>query len=112
MNENLKNIIIGAVVVLVIGGAAYFYMTREPYIEEPLLTGVQTASSAVSLDGSFISALSSLRRLRLDDSIFKNPAWDTLTDFGKTLAPQPYGRPNPFAPINGSPVSTTTGETQ
>jgi hypothetical protein len=96
---NLKNIIIIAAIILAIGFAGYFYATRDQSSDD-LLTG-EMAGAASAVDGDLISALASLRRLRLDDSIFKSPTWTTLTDFGQTLSPLPSGRPNPFAAFPG-----------
>ena len=103
---NIKNLLISGVVVMVVGVFAFFYISRDTYVEDPLLTGVTTGEESVSVDGSFLSALNSLRRIKLDDSVFQTKAWGTLTDFGRTLAPQPYGRPNPFAPVGGNEAAS------
>ncbi len=105
-NENVKNLVIGAVAFVVIVLGAYFYMNRQPLVDESLLTGVTNNPSAATIEGNFITALNSLKRLKLNDSLFRNAAWTTLVDFGRTLAPQPAGRSNPFAPIGTSESST------
>lgn len=99
------NLVIVGIVILAVAVACYFYVTRDQSPTD-LLTG-ETAGVALSVDGDLISALSSLRRLKMDDSIFANPVWLSLTDFGQTLSPQPSGRPNPFAPFEGAATAAT-----
>lgn len=53
----------------------------------------------------FLTVLLSVKSIRLDDSIFANPAFSTLRDSSIILTPDgTEGRPNPFAPI-GSDVA-------
>jgi hypothetical protein len=102
-HSNLKNLAIGTVIVIIVVFAGYLYLTRETFvIDDPVLVGVENSATPRSLDGSFLSALNSLTRLRFDDSIFSLKAWGTLVDYSRTLAPQPIGRINPFAPLNSS----------
>jgi len=37
-----------------------------------------------------------MRSIRLDSSIFENPAFASLRDFGREIIPEPVGRTNPF----------------
>lgn len=104
------NLIIAVVVLGAVGFGGWLYANRDTSapIEDDLLVGVQMAADANPIDGDLLKALQDLQRLRLDGSIFSNPVWVTLEDFGKELAPQSAGRPNPFAPIGGG-VSVQTG---
>ncbi|MCW9054443.1 MAG: hypothetical protein OQJ98_00460 [Candidatus Pacebacteria bacterium] len=43
--------------------------------------------------------LVNLKSIRLDKALFDDAAFQSLTDFGQELIPQPTGRPNPFAPV-------------
>ena len=43
--------------------------------------------------------LGNLHAIHLDDTLFKDPAFASLNDYGVTIALQPVGRHNPFAPI-------------
>lgn len=101
MNDftNMKNLLIGGLVVIIVGFAAFSYLSRERIVVDETLVSVST-SGATSVDNNFIRALSSLRQLKLDDSVFESNMWGTLTDFGRTLDVQPYGRSNPFAPTS------------
>jgi hypothetical protein len=104
---NKKNLIIVAVIILGLGAAVYFYISRDRTSDE-LLTGVPAGTALATVDGTLLSALRELKKLKLDDSIFKNPIWLSLSDFGRTLAPQPSGRPNPFAPLGANTESFST----
>lgn len=53
------------------------------------------------LDGKLgrelLVALAKLKSTKLDKSIFDDPVFNSLKDFGVEIAPQPIGRRNPFA---------------
>jgi hypothetical protein len=49
--------------------------------------------------------LSNLRTIELDESIFQEPIFMSLSDFGVVIPPEAIGRRNPFAPISASAVS-------
>jgi hypothetical protein len=92
-NEN-KTLIIGLLLVCV-GVFVYFTYFRGP---APSATLTETANeSPISQD--LLILLSNLHTIKLDNSIFSNPAFLSLTDFGVTIPPQNVGRRNPFAPI-------------
>jgi hypothetical protein len=66
-----------------------------------------TAQSPVGSD--VLATLGNLHSIRLDNGIFTDPVFVTLSDFGVTLPPQDAGRRNPFAPVGkGGSLSTTT----
>jgi hypothetical protein len=107
-NSNLKNLIIATVVVVLTIVFGYMYINKDTTIpENELLTTVSANTNTAMLEGNFLLALNSLKRLKIDDSIFSSPLWGSLTDFGRTLAPQPAGRENPFAPVTGAPTGAS-----
>jgi hypothetical protein len=57
----------------------------------------QDDTSRISRD--LIVTLSNLNTIRLDDSIFTDPVFLSLSDFGVQIPLQPVGRRNPFAPF-------------
>jgi len=69
-----------------------------------------TASSAdASVSGDLLVTLNSLNVIRLDDSIFKDPVFGSLSDFGTPLPEPTPGRRNPFAPVGqGGSLGTST----
>lgn len=110
-NSNLKNLIIATVVVVLTVVFGYMYINKDTSIpEDELLTTASANTSATMLEGNFLLALNSLKRLKIDDTIFMSPIWGSLTDFGRTLAPQPAGRENPFAPVSGAPTGATSAQ--
>lgn len=105
------NLIIAVVILGAIGFGGWLYANRDvsdPF-EDELLVGIPV-TEANPIDGDLLKALQDLQRLSLDASIFSNPVWLTLVDFGKELAPQAAGRQNPFAPL-GATAPAQTGTT-
>lgn len=104
---NLKNLIIIGSILIAIALAAYFYFTRDQS-GDAVLTSTDAGSAAASVDNELLAALHDLKKIKLDDSIFSNPTWLSLHDFGKVLAQQQPFRPNPFAPLDASAFATST----
>ncbi len=103
MNEKIntwKNPVIAILVLVIVAVAGYFYANRNRESDQ-LLTGVSVADEASAVDGDLLKTLGKLKKLRLNDSIFSDPVWQSLRDFGRTLSPEPKGRANPFAPLSG-----------
>ncbi len=97
-------IIIGMIVV---AGAAYFYfMGGKPTDSGSLAVEdnpeVELAASRV------FSLLNQIKSLKIDGSLFKSQAYQTLRDYTVLIPPQNVGRANPFAPLPGSVNQTST----
>lgn len=90
----LKNTkIMGALVIgLATLGILYFYWGGDS-AAEPVATVEEPVASQ-----SLLTTLSNLRTMRLDTTIFEDPLFRSLSDFGVTIPPEPVGRRNPFAP--------------
>ena len=98
-----QNILLFLVVVFgVVGGVWYSLTDRAP---EALLP---TESPEGTSDKELVATLLALRAVKLDGTIFVNPAFVALQDFGTQIAPEPVGRQNPFAPLSGTEVTVTT----
>lgn len=95
-------IIVGAAVVIAVSAWA---ILSEPQPEE-LTT---TASVESGVDKDLVGTLLQLRTVSLTGTIFSDPAFQTLQDFGTQIIPEPVGRPNPFAPAQYRPTSTRSG---
>ncbi len=52
-------------------------------------------------DADLVATLLALRAVRLDASLFTDPAFVSLRDYSTEIIPEPIGRPNPFAPLPG-----------
>ena len=93
---------IGGAVILVLG--VYVYFT---YFSAGTSAPLTASDNAVS--GNLLATLGSLHTIKLDNSIFTNPVFVSLSDFGTTIPPQSSGRGNPFAPVGqGGAVGTST----
>lgn len=95
-----KTAIGGGVVVVVV---LYVYLMYFSGSSAPLTA--TSADSAVS--GDLLVTLNSLHTIRLDNTIFTDPVFVSLSSFGVTIPPQDAGRLDPFAPI-GTRFSTST----
>ena len=84
---------IALIILLVLGFWAYsLYTGNNP--QGPALTTSQ--QSPISQD--LLTTLSSLHTITLDSSIFTDPLFVSLSDFGVQIPAEAAGRRNPFAP--------------
>ncbi len=77
-------------------------------------TGLSDNGGQSSIQQEFLPILLNIKNLKLDDSIFQDPAFLSLSDSSIVLVPDGNeGRPNPFAPIGfdavGSPSAVAPG---
>lgn len=107
--KRYKNIFIGAAVLGLIA-LAYFTLFKGTGSDDTLLlVGAVVQSPEDILRNELLESLRELRVLNLDEKIFSDPIFNSLTDFTVELSPQPVGRDNPFLPLSGAAaVSTTT----
>ena len=74
--------------------------------------GDDASLTSTPVDGSvvvtqeLISILGELRNIKIDESIFTDPVFMSLNDFGVVIDNQPVGRRNPFQAIFGSSGAT------
>ncbi len=104
MNPLLKKILLGVGIVAVIFVAYRVFFAQEE--EAPLSS--TTPSGVPAEEGDLLSLLLELKSISLPQDIFSDPAFATLQDFTVTLAPEPIGRRNPFAPIGVGEVAETS----
>lgn len=83
--------------------AGYQFFFASPTEDALTVTEVQGAGP----DQDLIALLFELKSIRLDNSIFGDPLFQSLNDFGQELVQEPVGRQNPFAPL-GAPAATPT----
>ena len=89
--------VIGLLVASVVyGGYSYFGGGAEP--EAPLVSRTG-GTSAPAVGGDLVALLLSLHSLSLDPSVFGDPVFRNLKDFGIPIPAEAVGRPNPFAPL-------------
>ena len=87
----------GAVALVAAFGYFTFFSDGSP---QELVSSSDDALSSVSRD--LIVTLSNLHTLRLDETLFDDPVFLSLSDFGVTIPPENVGRLNPFAPLGGN----------
>ena len=109
-SKTALNIVI-SVFVLVAIVVGYLFLNREKETDVNLKSTsgavlvLESKADLSQTDKEFLDILVNLKTLKLDVSIFANPAFINLSDFGQKLNPEPKGRPNPFAPLS-SPSSS------
>ncbi|MEK7610017.1 MAG: hypothetical protein AAB470_02770 [Patescibacteria group bacterium] len=99
-----KTIIGGVVIVGAIVLAFYFL---GPSKSTDSLISVQATPEANIASTRILNLLQQIKSLKIDTSIFKDPAYQTLVDYTVEIPAVNVGRPNPFAPIPGFSVTTT-----
>ncbi len=121
MSSIIKNIIILAVVAIILILAYVFFLKPAP--DQSALTsstGTSTTSTtstgSSAIGGDFLTVLLNVKSIKLDDSIFSDPAFATLRDSSIQLVSDgTEGRPNPFAPIGSdviaAPINALTPNT-
>lgn len=87
--------------VLGAGLLVYVYFTYFAGGQGPLLTST-TDNGSAAVTQELVVALGNLKTIKLDESIFKDPVFVSLSDFGVVIPAQPVGRRNPFEPTRGS----------
>lgn len=80
---------------MLLAALIYLMFFRGP-AEEP---GVVAQDTTDNVSRELVITLSNLNTIRLDDSIFKDPVFLSLSDFGVQIPLQNVGRYNPFAPF-------------
>lgn len=94
------------ILILVLAGGYFVYTTffsSEASAPNPALS-VGGGTAAV-LEQELLNELLQLQRIRLDATVFQDPALRVLVDMSQKIEPQKIGRPNPFAPISGQAQS-------
>ena len=108
-----KFLIVSFVGVLALGAYSYFYnnLKSEAANEDSALSSslTDTASTTsapvnntINEDTAFLMKLNSLKRIKIDVSLFENQAFKLLVSNNIKIDPLPYGRLNPFSPTDQS----------
>lgn len=94
--KKYKSIIL-IVVIIGIGGSLYMiYFNNDKEIS--LISSSPSSVDSV-IEKDLLALLNSIRLIKLDGSIFSDPAFNSLEDFSQVIDPEPIGRNNPFAPV-------------
>ena len=98
-----KAVVVG-IIALVVAAAAWYGLTSPASSDTALVT--TTSANAPGQD--LVETLLALRAVKLDGTIFSEPAFSGLNDYSTPIVPEPVGRPNPFAPLVFAPSASTS----
>lgn len=101
-----NKLVLFVLVLLVVVGL--WYALSGSTAKDNLLTTEDFTSPSSESDRDIVATLIELRSVALDGSIFSDLVFQSLTDFGSQIVPEPVGRTNPFAPLSGTGTSTVT----
>jgi len=87
---------IGVGILLLAG--LYVYMN---YFSSSSSATLTASDSSTTLSQNLLVTLQNLHTIQLDNSIFSDPAFQSLTDFGVSIPAEPVGRRDPFIPLGG-----------
>ncbi|HBV01429.1 MAG TPA: hypothetical protein DEF00_03500 [Candidatus Taylorbacteria bacterium] len=74
-----------------------FYSLSNKRSDSGEITTLPISPLDAKLGRELLAALAKLKSTKLDKTIFDDPVFNSLKDFGVEIAPQPIGRRNPFA---------------
>ena len=117
MSSKIKNIIILVVVAIALVLIYIFFIRKGPEAATltstsgaPVIAGTDTTSTGTQVSKAgddFVAVLLSVKSIKLNDDIFKDPAFISLRDSSITLVQDGNeGRLNPFAPIGSEATAS------
>ena len=99
--------------IIIISAAAYFMFAPAVPQTDSLLQADPTNAEGNASSARVLSLLGQIKSLRIDTSIFKSEAYQSLRDYSVDIPELDVGRPNPFAPLPGTVVAPpVTGRTR
>ena len=104
LGNNKTYIFVGIGILLVVG--AWWGLSGGTPSDSLLTT--QSTSNLSDTEKGLVDTLLQLRAVTLSGTIFSDPAFMVLRDFGTQIVPEPVGRLNPFAPATGIQESAAT----
>lgn len=96
-----KNVTVGAVVVVLLGGAAYFLWGRADTTPTVTVSGDPGSAD----EATFLSLATELDTVTFDPAIFTDPRFTSLRDIHTNIVPEAQGRRDPFAALPGLNVA-------
>lgn len=105
-----KSLLLMLGVGVAIAGVVWFSFMRDRTPTALLQTEEIGAVNAI--DSDVVPVLLQLRAVSLSGTIFTDPAFVQLRDFGSQITPEPVGRPNPFAPVQSATSTGTAPRTR
>ncbi len=97
MNFSKKNLITAAIVIIVVGVAAYFLFGKSK--SDEIVTAVSAPGSEA--EATFLGLATELDTVNFAGTIFTDPRFTSLRDIHTNITQEPTGRRDPFAPLSG-----------
>ncbi len=92
-----KKAFIAGIVVILLAVGFLFYLLGDTQESSSAVTEIAVSPLEGELGRELLMLLAKLKSTKLDASVFTDPIFKSLRDFGVDIAPQPVGRRNPFA---------------
>lgn len=110
MTPKLKKIILAILAIVVLFIIYAIFIKPDPTNPELVqgTSSVAGSEEAKILGNQISQALLRIEQIKLDKSIFTSAIYLTLKDRSQTIAEEPIGRSNPFAPLGDTSVNSTT----
>lgn len=83
-----------------------------PVLGGGLVSEISVSPADEKVGRDLLLMLAELKSTTLDQTFFSDPGFIALKDFSVTIASQPVGKKNPFAPFAGGSTGTTIGSQQ
>lgn len=96
--KQTRNIAIVLVALATIFAAYTFFLRGDDVPEDVLLSASENDAGAAGAD--FVALLYQLKSLHLDLTLFDDPVFKSMENFGTEIPPEPIGKPNPFIPLS------------
>jgi len=97
MTFSKKNLTTAAIVIIVVGIAAYFLFGRST--NDEIVTAVGAPGSEA--EATFLGLASELETVNFIGTIFTDPRFTSLQDIHTSIIQEPIGRRDPFAQLSG-----------
>lgn len=95
-----QNKLLVIIAVIFVGAVVYYGFLSGGRSSPALLSSDAQAPSADSQQ--LLVILANLKTIQLDPSVFTDPVYVSLTDFGVVISKEDVGRRNPFAPFTAT----------
>lgn len=92
----------------VVVGIGIWYSLPSDSSSDDLLVSEDLTGASGPIDQELVATLLELRSVTLSGTIFSDPVFQSLKDFGVQIVPEPAGRANPFAPLNSQEAVVPT----
>ena len=101
--KKYKNLLVIAVIIIVTF-VAYSMFFAGKGIDTDILTSSSISGVQSSANNEILLFLINLKSIQLNDSLFQDPFFKQLKDFGRDLILEPTGRRNPFSPVDSDTI--------